>query len=75
MAVRSKLRKISTRPTGHHPKKWRAREKEAFSLAAISHKTTRLLIVHENVTALILARITDGASLLRVGDGRVVGFT
>lgn len=32
-------------------------------------------MVHENVTALILARITDGASLLRVGDGRVVGFT
>jgi hypothetical protein len=41
----------------------------------ISHETPRVLPIQDNATALILARITDGASRLRVGEGRVVEET
>ena len=41
----------------------------------ISHKTATVLPMQDRVTALILARITDGASRLRVGDGRVLEVT
>jgi len=35
------------------------------------HTTAREQTMHATVTALMRARMTDGASLLRVGDGRV----
>jgi hypothetical protein len=39
----------------------------------MSQRTNNEATIHEPVTARMRARITDGASRLRVGDGRVVG--
>jgi hypothetical protein len=66
---------ISDMPMGHQPISLRASEKEALSLAVISQKTAIILMTQDRVTALILARMTEGASRLRVGDGRVVEET
>jgi hypothetical protein len=47
----------------------------ALSLATMSQSTAKVHMMQDSVTALILARITDGASRLRVADGRVAGDT
>jgi hypothetical protein len=75
MAVKMRLRTTSTKPRGHHPVSLRASEMEAPSLAIMSQITAKVQMIQDSVTALILARITDGASRLRVADGRVAGDT
>jgi hypothetical protein len=58
---------------GHHPVSLKASAMVALSLATMSQSTAKVHMMQDSVTALILARITDGASRLRVADGRVAG--
>jgi hypothetical protein len=75
MAVKSKLRKTSVKLMGHQPMSLRAWEKDESSLATMTQSTATLQRRHDSVTARILALITDGASRLRVADGRIDGET
>jgi hypothetical protein len=72
MAVRKRLRSISNRPTGHQPRSLRPAPREELSSSTMIQRTRTELTIHEPVTARMRARITDGASRLRLGDGRVV---
>lgn len=73
MAVRRRLRSVSSRPTGHQPRSLTPAPREELSPSTMSQRTRTELTIHDPVTARIRARITDGASRLRLGDGRVVG--
>lgn len=71
MAVRIKVWATSETWTGHQPRSLRASASEALLFSIISHRTARVLTMQDRVTALILARMTEGASRLRVADGLV----
>jgi hypothetical protein len=71
MAVRSKLWRISMNPTGHQPSSFRAWSKDSWPFVVMMTAVITLLMKHATLTALIRLRMTDGASRLRVGEGRV----
>lgn len=73
IAVRRRLRKISNTPTGHQPRSLNPAATEVFPSSTASQRTATELKMHEPVTARMRARMTDGASRLRLGDGLVVG--
>src|SRR5699024_8470458 len=71
IAVRIKAWATSEIWTGHQPRSLRASESEALLFSTMSHRTAKVLTMQDRVTALILARMTEGASRLRVADGLV----
>lgn len=72
MAVKRTERPISARLTGHQPNRDMAAPNDNSPVSMIIHSTTKETIMQDPETARMRARITDGASRLRVGVGRVV---
>jgi hypothetical protein len=77
VAVSRRQLMVSPRPTGTYPRWCRAfheRERlESSAAAAMTRKDVVLHARHETVTDRMRARMTEGASRERVGEGRVVG--
>jgi hypothetical protein len=73
MAVKRRLLNISIMPMGHQPRSFNASGSEVLShFRAIRIRTKTVLATQAIVTALTRLRMTDGASRLRDGEGRVV---
>jgi hypothetical protein len=73
IAVNSRLRRISPRSIGHQPSRLNAALGEEPPFSTTSQSTTTEQTIQEPVTVRIRARMTDGASRLRLGEGRVYG--
>lgn len=64
---------VSTRPTGQYPRACRASAGVAWPCEVKIRKVMTVQTTQVNETDAIRARITDGASRDKVGDGLVVG--
>lgn len=63
-------RAVSNKETGHRPSSWKISFADASCLCSTYVVRTKQTSV-EQVTARVRARMDDGASRVRVGEGRV----
>lgn len=72
MAVSRTSRKMSRGLNGHQPRIFKDSAIDRLPFCVMRVKTANVVIIHVKDTIRTRVRITEGASLLSVGDGRVV---
>lgn len=72
-AVSNRAFRASARPTGQYPRAWSAAPKLCPPTRVRTARVVRETATQVRVTEVIRARMTCGASRLRVGEGRVFG--
>jgi hypothetical protein len=73
VAVRRSGGKMEERWMGYQPRRWMDSRGECPVVWTMRARVEVEAMTQARVTAWIRARMTDGASLLRVGEGRVEG--
>lgn len=71
MATSSMVLAESNSETGHIPSRWRTSDEARLADRYRIKMVKRVLRIVDDVTALTLARIEEGASRVSWGDGRV----